>query len=282
MHAEGRALGVDRWIVFPFLTQLAPDVTAFRDNEIKDEKSRLRDVSYAFENRRLLEGINEQFPAEGKRMRPFLMVDSMRTVAAQATGLRKLRANFRFCDIRPHATIVQVDIKLLKDRGNAYRELAAGRDLPFLIRSSVAERDVSAQASEILDIARANPRLRFCLAHSCCYDKECRVRVYARPNTWFVCSPCCIHGEGAVEDLPYMAPRAEHFDSDFTAPAHVIADLAAVYPHKFMRGSDSPFYSYAGEIDGQIVTLISTYQAEVAALTASPPDVVQRIANTES
>jgi predicted TIM-barrel fold metal-dependent hydrolase len=282
MHDEGRALGVDRWIVFPFVSHLALDVTVFMDNKIKDEKGRLHDVPYAFENRRLLKEINVMFPEEGKRMLPFVMADPMRNVAAQAKELRKLRADYRFYGIKLQTTILQADIKHLKDRGKVFLELAAEWDLPFLIHSSVAESDIWAQAQDILDIAEANPHLRFCLAHSCRYDKECLDRVNALPNTWFDCSAHCIHCEGAVKDLPYIAPKARRFDSDFTNPGRVIADLAAAYPHKFMWGSDSPFYSYAGEINGQVVRLISTYKAEVAALTASPPAVVQRIANTNT
>ena len=282
MHDEGRALGVDRWIVFPFVSHLALDVTVFMDNKIKDEKGRLHDVPYAFENRRLLKEINVMFPEEGKRMLPFVMVDPMRNVAAQAQELRKLRADYRFYGIKLQTTILQADIKHLKDRGKVFLELAEEWDLPFLIHSSVAESDIWAQAQDIIDIAEANPHLRFCLAHSCRYDKECLDRVNALSNTWFDCSAHCIHCEGAVKDLPYIAPRARRFDSDFTNPGRVIADLAAAYPHKFIWGSDSPFYSYAGEINGQVVRLISSYKAEVAALTASPPAVVQRIANTNT
>ena len=58
----------------------------------------------------------------------------------------------------------------------------------------------------------------------------------------------------------------------------VIADLAAAYPNKFMWGSDSPYYSYAAEINHEVVRLISTYGQEVAALKANPSDVVFRIA----
>jgi predicted TIM-barrel fold metal-dependent hydrolase len=282
MHDEGRALGVDRWIVFPFVSHLALDVTRFMDNEIADDKGRLHDVPYAFENRRLLNEINVMFPEEGKRMLPFVMVDPMRNVAAQAGELRQLRADHRFHGIKLQTTILQADIKHLNDRGKVFLELAADWDLPFLIHSSVAESDPWAQASDILGIAEANPHLRFCLAHSCRYDKECLDRVNALPNTWFDCSAHCIHCEGAVKDLPYIAPRARRFDSDFTNPARVIADLAAAYPRKFMWGSDSPYYSYAGEINGQVVRLISTYKAEVAALKASPPEVVERIAGSNT
>jgi hypothetical protein len=47
-----------------------------------------------------------------------------------------------------------------------------------------------------------------------------------------------------------------------------------------MWGSDSPFYSYAAEINGQVVRLISTYKAEVEALTAGGTEMVERIAHT--
>jgi hypothetical protein len=85
-----------------------------------------------------------------------------------------------------------------------------------------------------------------------------------------------------VQGLPYVAPKERRFDSDYTNPARVIADLAAAYPTKFMWGSDSPFYSYAAAINGQVVRLISTYEKEVTALKASGPAVVDRIANTNT
>jgi len=279
MHDEGRALGIDRWIVFPFVSHLALDVTAFMDNEIKDEKGRLHDVPYAFENRRLMKEAYELFPEEGKRMLPFVMGDPMRNVPAQEKALRKLRQEYRFYGIKMQTTILQADIKHLRDRGKVFVELAAEWDIPFILHSSVAKSDLWAQASDILDVAEENQQVRFCLAHSCRYDKECLDRVQALPNTWFDCSAHCIHCEGAVKDLPYIAPKARRFDSDYTNPARVIADLAAAYPQKFLWGSDSPFYSYAGEINHEVVRLISTYKAEVAALTAGGTEMVDRVAN---
>lgn len=280
MHDEGRALGVDRWIVFPFVSHLALDVSAFAAGHIRDEAGRLNDVPYAFENRRLLKEIYELFPEEGRRMLPFMMVDPMRNTAAQAEELRRLRGGYRFHGIKLQTTVLQADIKHLRDRGKVFLELAAEWDLPFLIHSSIAESDLWAQCGDILDIAEENPHLRFLLAHSCRYDKPSLDRVQELPNTWFDCSAHCIHCDGAVADLPYIAKRERRFDSDYSNPARVIADLAAAYPRKFCWGSDSPFYSYAAEINGQVVRLISTYEKEVRALTASPADVVDRIANT--
>src|SRR5438105_12230269 len=79
--------------------------------------------------------------------------------------------------------------------------------------------------------------------------------------------------------MPSIAPRARRFDTDYTNPGRVIADLAAAYPHKFMWGSDSPFYSYVAMLGTERIALISTYEKEVAALKANPTEVVDRIAN---
>ena len=281
MQHEGGALGVTHWIVFPFVSYVAMDVTRFRAGGVAFGNG-LEKIPYAFENRRLLDECQRLFPDEGRRTLPFVIVDPLRDTDAQAAELVKLRAEFRFHGIKIQSTIIQADIKRLAHEGRVFLDLARQWDIPFLIHSSVAESDLWAQAHDILDLAEANPDLRFCAAHSCRYDKECLDRVNALPNAWFDNSAHCIHCVGAVDDLPYIAPRSRRFDSDYTNPARVIADLAAAYPNKFLWGSDSPFYSYAAEINGQIVRLISTYEREVTALKSSPPAVVQRIANTNT
>lgn len=282
MVDEGLPLGIDRWIVFPFVTHVALDVTGFLAGEIRQGGTQLTQVPYALENRRLLREIYELFPNYSHRLLPFVMADPMRNTAAQAKELIKLRSEYRFHGIKMQTTILQADIKNLRDAGKVFLELAAEWDVPFLIHSSVAESDPWAQAKDILAIAEENPDVRFCLAHSCRFDKECLDRVNELPNTWFDNSAHCIHCEGAVKDLPYIATRDRRFDTDYTNPARVIGDLAAAYPNKFMWGSDSPYYSYAAEISNEVVRLISSYPAEVKALRDNPPEVVQRIADTNT
>jgi predicted TIM-barrel fold metal-dependent hydrolase len=283
MQSESLPLGVTHWIVFPFVSYAAMDVTGFRSGEVRTGTgTQLEKVPYAFENRRLLEECQKLFPDEGKRTLPFIMVDPMRETDAQALELEKIRKEFRFHGIKIQSTIIQSDIKSLLREGRVFVDLARQWDVPFLIHSSVAKSDLWAQAHDILDVAEANPDVRFCLAHSCRYDKECLDRTNALPNTWFDNSAHCIHCDGVVQGLPYVAPKERRFDSDYTNPARVIADLAAAYPTKFMWGSDSPFYSYAAAINGQVVRLISTYEKEVTALKASGPAVVDRIANTNT
>ncbi|RBP39000.1 putative TIM-barrel fold metal-dependent hydrolase [Roseimicrobium gellanilyticum] len=283
MLQEGSSLGVTHWIAFPFVSYAAMDVTGFREGSVRfGSGTSLEMVPYAFENRRLLEECQRLFPEEGKKVLPFVMVDPMRDTGVQARELEKLREQYRFYGIKIQSTIIQSDIKRLAHEGSIFLDLARQWDIPFLIHSSVAESDLWAQAHDIIDIAEANPDIRFCAAHSCRYDKECLDRIQVLPNAWFDCSAHCIHCKGVVDDLPYVAPRERRFDTDYTDPARVIADLAAAYPDKFLWGSDSPFYSYAAEINEQVVKLISTYEAEVAALKKCGEEVVRRVADVNT
>jgi predicted TIM-barrel fold metal-dependent hydrolase len=279
MTSEGRGLGVDRWVVFPFVVPVAFKIEALRRGEIVFDGTGLERVPYAFENRRLLKEVNELFPDEGRHCLPFVMLDPMRGQAAQIEELRRLRGDYDFHGLKLQTTMIQSFIKTLGEGGRGFIELAAEWDIPFLIHSSVGPEDPWAQANDILDIAERFPHVRFCLAHSCRYDRECLDRVNALPNTWFDCAAHCIHCDGAVADLPYIAERKRRFDTDYTNPARVIGDLAAAYPTKFMWGSDSPFYSYVAMLGGKRLALISTYAKEVAALKSNPPEVVERIAN---
>lgn len=282
MQQEGGALGITHWVAFPFVSYAAMDVTKFREGGIAFDSGGLESVPYAFENRRLLEECQVLFPEEGKRILPFMIVDPMRHTDAQAKELVKLRSEYRFHGIKIQSTIIQSDIKRLAHEGKVFLDLAREWDIPFLIHSSVAKDDLWAQAHDILDIAEANPDIRFCTAHSCRFDKECLDRVNELPNAWFDNSAHCIHCVGAVDNLPYIAPKERRFDSDYSDPGRVTTDLAAAYPDKFMWGSDSPFYSYAAAISGKVVKLISTYDAEMKALRAAGEEAVKRITSTNT
>src|SRR6185295_3599846 len=274
---EARPLGVDRWIVFPLVSNLSLDFARMREGKIGFPGG-FESVPYAFENRRALQEIYELFPDLGRMTLPFVILDPMRETAGQAAALRKLRSEFPFYGLKIQSTIIQSDIKCLLQQGRVFIELAEEWDIPFLIHSSVDPADQWAQAKDILKIAEANPRVRFCLAHSCRFDKESLDRVQELPNTWFDCSAHCIHCECVGQGLPAVAPKARRFETDYTNPARVLGDLAAAYPNKLLWGSDSPAYSYVGRSGETLYTLLSSYPAEVAALKAQRQEVVQRIA----
>jgi predicted TIM-barrel fold metal-dependent hydrolase len=268
MVTEGRHCGVDHWVVFPMVANLTFDVAAMRSAQLVG--GGCESVPYAFENRRMLREIYELYPDLGAKTLPFVILDPLREVAAQVRGLRELYAKYPFYGLKIQATMIQSDVGALLKEGRAFLELAEELNLPFLIHSSVAPEDTWSQATTILAVAEATPRVRFCLAHSCRFDRECLDRVADLPNTWFDCSAHRIHCEGVVKGLGYVAPAARRFVSDYRDPAVVLRDMAEAYPKKLIWGSDTPFQSYVAHIDGTFVSLRSTYAAETACVHALP------------
>lgn len=155
-------------------------------------------------------------------------------------------------------------------------ELAEEWDLAVLIHSSVYPGDPWAQAADILDIVEATPQVRFCVAHSCRFDKVSLDQIASLPNAWFDCSAHIIHCRLAAIDSPHVALREQRFDSDYSRPEQVLRDLAEAYPQKLMWGSDSPYYSFATQ--GGDFALFSSYAEEVACLKSLPNPVQEKIA----
>lgn len=275
MVTEGRHCGVDRWVVFPMIANLTFDVAAMRRTELR--VGGCEEVPYAFENERMLREIYELYPDLGRHTLPFAILDPLRSPAPQIARLRELHRRYPFYGLKIQPTMIQSDIGALLREGRGFLELAAELDLPFLIHSSVAPEDTWSQASTILRVAEATPGVRFCLAHSCRFDRECLNRVAELPNTWFDCSAHRIHCEGVVKGYGFVAPAARRFDTDYSDPSRVLRDLAEAYPRKLLWGSDTPFQSYVSHIDGTFVSLRSTYEAEVACVRALPAPLQQAV-----
>lgn len=267
MVTEGNRHGIDRWVVFPMVANLTFDVGAMRQEKLAP--GTIEKVPYGFENERMLREIYELYPDLGRRTLPFVILDPMRETAPQAARLRELYQRFPFYGLKIQGTMIQSHVTALLEQGRVFLDLAAEFNLPFLIHSSVGD-DPWSQASDILKVAEATPHVRFCLAHSCRYDHECLDRVAELPNTWFDCSAHCIHCEGAVKDMAFIAPRARRFPADYRDPAAVLQALAEAYPTKLMWGSDSPFQSYVASLGDSVLSLRSTVEAEAACVKALP------------
>lgn len=277
MVTEGRHCGVDRWVVFPMVANLTFDVAAMR--RAKLAPGGCEAVPYAFENERMLREIYELYPDLGRLTLPFVILDPAREPTAQLRKLRELHREFPFYGLKIQATMIESDVRALLGPGRGFLELAAELDLPFLIHSSVAPEDKWSQASDILDVAAATPHVRFCLAHSCRFDRACLDRVAELPNTWFDCSAHRIHCEGVTRGLGYVAPAARRLAADYCDPTAVLRTMADTYPTKLIWGSDTPFQSYVAKIDGTFVSLRNTYAAETACLHALPEKTRQAIAH---
>lgn len=264
---EGRHCGVDRWVVFPMVINLSFDLPAMRRKEIV--AGGLEKVPYAFENERMFHEIYDLYPDLGAHTIPFAILDPMREPAAQLVKLRELRTKYPFYGLKIQPTMIQANIESLLTVGRGFLEFAAEFNLPFIIHSSVDPADTWAQATSILKVAEATPHVRFCLAHSCRFDRECLDRIAALPNTWFDCSAHRIHCDCARQEFSNIAPPGRRFKADYNDPPAVLLALAEAYPTKLIWGSDTPFQSYVDDT----MSLRSTYAEETACLQVLPPDL---------
>ena len=271
---DGQSQGIDRFIVFPMVTHLAMNIAALRDGRVQT-KDALEFVPYAWENRRLIHEI-QLFPDEGRAALPFAMFDPARAVHEQVQQLRTLRCDYAIYGLKTQTTMLQSPVTALLNEGRAFLELAQEWNVPLLIHSSVLPSDIWAQAQDILDVAEQNPEVRFCLAHSCRFDRVYLERIAALPNCWFDCSAHGIHCDLAVQSHPSVAPIARRFDSDYSRPEQVLCDLAQAFPNKLLWGSDAPYYSFVATIEDKPVSLRSSYEAEASYFHALPEEAQQR------
>ena len=255
---------VSHLIVFPMVSYLAQQNLA--DGLIKSGET----VPYAWENRRLMNEIYGLFAADSKSVFPFAMFDPARAVAAQIEALRALKNEFPVYGLKTQPTIIRSPITALNGEGRAFLELARAWDVPLLIHSSVLSSDVWSQARDILDIAEKWPDVRFNVAHSCRFDAPCLERLARLDNCWFDVSAHGIHCDLALQNSPIVAPLERRFAANYAEPATVLRDLAMAFPDSILWGSDSPYYSFAANFEGETLALLSSFERETGFFHALP------------
>ena len=272
--AAAERCGIDRAVVFPFVSYAGLDIPALREGRTTIPGA-FDGVPYRFENRRLLGEIFSLHPKCADRVMPFLMADPGRLAVEQVGEWRQLIREFKVSGIKIQATIIQSPISGLLGKAACILDFAGEHNLPLLIHSSIDPADKWSQCADILEVAESRPDLRFLLAHSCRFHHPSLRKVGELPNTWFDCSAHVIHCECAVKGMPTVAPEDTRFPSDYSSPETALKDLAVAFPDKLIWGSDAPFYSYA---DSNI-QLTSSYAREVACLDALPPDLLRNVSH---
>lgn len=273
MEEAGQS-GIDAWIVFPFVSYLALDQHALRNQVVELSRSH-PEVPYSFENRRLCDEIMRSPESWRSRFWPFLMADPSRLPREQVKEWKRLPKDYPVYGIKIQATIIKSPILALLEEGACMLDYAEEHNLPFLIHSSINPNDVWSQCSDILKVAEARPGIRFLLAHSCRFHEPSLKRIAELPNTWFDCSAHIIHCQCAVRNLPTVAVPKERFSTDYTSPQTVLRDLAEAYPDKLIWGSDAPFYSY----EDQNIQLRCSYAEEISCLNSLPEHLLERVAH---
>lgn len=272
LHSVGGACGISNWIAFPFVSYLGQP-----DTDLPAPPEGL-EAPYAWENLRLARELREQYPELGRDCLQFAMIDPSRCTDGQVRALRDLRERYPIAGFKIQATIIASPITALGNTGACFLDLASEWDVPVLIHTSVAEDDPWSQAGDIASIAASRPDVRFCLAHSCRFDRPVLDRVAELANAWFDCSAHLIHCLSVLHDLPNIARADRRFPGDYRDPVQILASLAETYPGKMLWGSDSPYYSWVEAPGSGFPDLKTTYQEEVACLDALGTDVIATVA----
>lgn len=262
---QGARHGVQRLLVFPCVSYFGWEGLKVLPAPTEEDDF---SVPYAYENRRMLSEIFDLTSDYADRAIPFAIVDPGRQQHEQSTALRTLKKRYPIRGLKIQATVIQSPIRRLLDDGSCLLELAAEWNIPVLIHSSIAPSDIWSQTFDIMDVAERWPQVRFCLAHSCRFHLPSLERAQFLANVWIDCSAHGIHCDAAVANLEVVASPSTRLACDYRSPAKVMSALYELIPDKLIWGSDAPFYSYAASHNGTMLSLISTYDREVEALSA--------------
>ncbi len=255
--------GIARACVFPFVICSAFDEEAFAQRgEIRLKPGR---TPYDRENRLLVQEC--QRLDKQRRLHVLAMFDSNRNVPQQVENLLPLADQLD--GLKVQGTVPQSAVTGLLEAGRPLMELAAARDWPVLIHTSIAESDPWSQVRDCLKVARAYPTVRFNLAHSLRFDHDSLKQVRDLPNVWVDCSAHLIHCWGATENLGFVAAPARRIPADYANPADVLAAIHDLLGDRYLWGSDNPFMSWCEDNFAGIFS----YPQEVAALRRTSPAV---------
>lgn len=257
--------GIDRAVSFPFCVGNAYDPQAFAQRgEIALLPGR---VPYDRENALLLDEIRRL--DKDRRLRPFAMFDPSRMVDEQIKALDVIKGDI--AGLKLQATIIKSFVPDLLDKASAFMAFAAEHDLPVLFHTSISPNDPWSRVADCLAVAAANPKVRFNLAHSLRFHAGHLREAAAMANVWIDCSAHLAHCGGAVNEMAYVATKADRVKADYTRPSDVLAAVADIVGGKYMWGSDNPFQSWCDDS----IREIHTYQEETDVVHALPPALRQ-------
>jgi predicted TIM-barrel fold metal-dependent hydrolase len=254
------AHGVDRAVCFPFTLPSAFAIGAFLHNEIE-----LRPGRFPFDLENQLLAAELERIDRDRRLLQFAMFDPSREIDKQVASIKSLVGKIR--GLKTQSTVLRSPVRALLEHGKPLMDLAAEHDLPVLFHTAV--NDPWAQVSDCLAVAKANPKVRFNLAHSCRFHAPLLKQCAATPNVWVDCSAHLAHCQLARENSSPVAPPDERVAGDYTQPAKILEAVHAIIGEKYMWGSDNPFMSWCDDR----LRIRYTYRDEMNVVQALPESI---------
>jgi predicted TIM-barrel fold metal-dependent hydrolase len=252
--------GIDRAVCFPFTLPSAFDTDAFANrNEVTLLSGRF---PFDRENGLLAQEIER---VGSGRLLQFAMFDPAREIGRQAEAIKPLIG--KIAGLKTQSTVLRSPVGNLLRDGRALMELAEANDLPVLFHTAV--NDPWAQVSDCLAVARAFPKVRFNLAHSCRFHEPLLRECAATANVWVDCSAHLAHCQLARENKGAVAPVNDRVKADYTQPSKVLEAVHAIVGAKYMWGSDNPFMSWYDDR----LRILYTYEQEMDVVRQLPEPI---------
>jgi predicted TIM-barrel fold metal-dependent hydrolase len=254
--------GIDRAVCFPFTLPSAFDTDAFANrNEVTLQSGR-----FPFDRENALLAQEIERVGTG-RLLQFAMFDPAREIDRQVEAIKPLIG--KIAGLKTQSTVLRSPVNNLLKDGGALMELAETNNLPVLFHTAV--NDPWAQVSDCLAVARAFPKVRFNLAHSCRFHEPLLRECAATPNVWVDCSAHLAHCQLARENKAAVAPVNERVKADYSHPTAVLETIHAILGEKYMWGSDNPFMSWYDDR----LRILYTYEDEMKVVNALPSSIRQ-------
>jgi predicted TIM-barrel fold metal-dependent hydrolase len=259
--AQMDAYGVDRAVCFPFTLPSAFDTDAF----VTAGEIALRPGRFPFDRENAVLAAEIQRIDGDERLLQFVMFDPSREIPQQVTAIRELAPAIH--GLKTQSTIIRSPVAALLEHGRPLMELAEQMNWPVLFHTSV--NDPWAQVSDCLRVAKAFPRVRFNLAHSCRFHAPLLQQCAETPNVWVDCSAHLAHCQLARENKPAVAPTEQRVEADYTRPHEVLESVYRIVRGKYMWGSDNPFMSWCDDR----LRLFHSYKQEMDVVRRLPPPI---------
>lgn len=241
---ENQRIGVTHAVVFPYCTTLYYHLPSLQRSVVKLDR-RVGAAPFHFENEQMLRQLYEIFPQYRRMFIPFAHVDTLRETRKQVRTLERLLERFRFYGLKVHPRATQARLATLGREGRPLLEFARAHDLPLIFHTAYpGSPDRYSQISQLLEIARAEPDLRFCAAHFCGFHQATFDEVARYDNVWVDSAAMSIGCDVVRQKSPIYESGPARIRANYRDPAQVFAVLARRYPTKFMWGTDNPAHTY--------------------------------------
>ncbi|MBC8453536.1 amidohydrolase family protein [PVC group bacterium] len=285
--AEDLIVRMDRWgvdtaVCFPFLYTTYYDKRAYLNGRIRKSRSDCSPAPYVNENRRICEEIYEAYPLCAGRLLPFGFFDASRNQTEQVKALHELADQYPLFGLKTASSYTQSPITDLLGKGERLVDFASEHDIPFMLHTAVVPDDPWANVFDILKVVKARPDVRFCLAHTCRFDRNALEQANELPNCFVDLSAFTIHCDLVQQNSPAVAAKPQRFPAPYTQPAKVMQKLADAFTQTMLWGTDTPAYCWmsrftnaAGET--KIMQLKCDTDAEINTFKKLPEKTRQRI-----